>query len=274
MWHGNEAKESPVLVSWDRICKPVKQGGLGFKNLHKWNIAFIGKYVWWIEAKVDHLWVRWIHALGLEEDLLGKEILNQFLFYASWRATGQQYTSKLGYRWLEEEGMKVEWHPWMSNRMLQPKHAFFIWLAAQNRLLTQDRLFKMNIIQTNCCFLCGTEEETQKHLFFKCGFSKRCMILLAQWMQITLPEQGVIHWWINLRVRSLMVKHVIAAGIATLMYQIWYHRNWSRVDQLVPRLGFVFQNVRTQLCARIRCKSDVKASSLAKQWIDSLIARK
>ncbi|XP_074271584.1 uncharacterized protein LOC141595519 [Silene latifolia] len=157
--------------------------------------------------------------------------------------------------------------------MLQSKHAFFIWLAAQNRLLTQDRLSTMNIIQSNCCFLCGNEEESLEHLFFKCGFSKRCMLLLGQWMQITIPEQGVIHWWIHLRVRSLMVKHVMATGIANLMNQIWYYRNCSRVDQLVPRPGLVFQNVRTQLCNRIRCKSEIKMSSEAKQWIDSLIAR-
>ncbi|XP_074313969.1 uncharacterized protein LOC141649172 [Silene latifolia] len=291
LWHGNEAKERPALVSWDRICKPVKQGGLGFKNLHKWNIASIGKYVWWIEAKADHLWVRWVHAIYLKHQnwhnynpspssswawrkiCWVKEILKQFLFEASWKATGQQYTSKIGYRWLDEEGMKVVWHPWMSNRMLQPKHTFFIWLVAQNRLLTQDRLLKMHIIQANCCFLCGSEEENIDHLFFNCLFSKRCLNLLAQWLQVIIHENEVIHWWIHLRVRSLLVKHIIAAGVATLMYQIWYYRNYCRIDQVVPRPVIVFQSVRTQVCTRIRCKTEIGMSSIAKKWTDSLIAR-
>ncbi|XP_074313430.1 uncharacterized protein LOC141648600 [Silene latifolia] len=255
------------------------------------DIASLGKYVWWIEAKADHLWVLWIHAIYLKhQNWLNynpspssswawrkicwvKELLKPFLYDANWQASGQQYTSKLGYSWLEEDGMQVVWHPWMSNRMLQPKHTFFIWLVAQNRLLTQDRLLKMHIIQANCCFLCGDEEESVDHLFFKCVFSKRCLQLLMQWLQVIIPKNGVIDWWIHLRMQSLMVKQIIAAGIATLMYQIWYYRNCCRLEQVVPRPAMVFHMVRTQVCARIRCKNEKGVSSIAKQWTDIVFAR-
>ncbi|XP_074301032.1 uncharacterized protein LOC141632378 [Silene latifolia] len=63
LWHGQETRESPALVSWDLICRPKRQGGLRLKNLHLWNIAAIGKYMWWIESKEDHLWVKWVHAV-------------------------------------------------------------------------------------------------------------------------------------------------------------------------------------------------------------------
>ncbi|XP_074292235.1 uncharacterized protein LOC141619108 [Silene latifolia] len=58
LWHGIEMKESPSLVAWDQICKPIKKGGLGLKHLYWWNIAAVAKYVWWIAKKTDHLWVR------------------------------------------------------------------------------------------------------------------------------------------------------------------------------------------------------------------------
>lgn len=33
-------------VAWDSLCKPKSAGGLGFRNVMLWNIAFIGKYVY------------------------------------------------------------------------------------------------------------------------------------------------------------------------------------------------------------------------------------
>ncbi|XP_074264051.1 uncharacterized protein LOC141586650 [Silene latifolia] len=63
LWHGSDPKENPALISWDNVCKPMRQGGLGLKNLHQWNIAVVGKYVWWVAKKADHLWVRWVHAI-------------------------------------------------------------------------------------------------------------------------------------------------------------------------------------------------------------------
>ncbi|XP_074298927.1 uncharacterized protein LOC141629907 [Silene latifolia] len=50
-WHGQEQKESPALVSWNQVCKPRRKGGLGLKSVTSWNIALMGKYVWWVEKK-------------------------------------------------------------------------------------------------------------------------------------------------------------------------------------------------------------------------------
>ena len=68
-WHGQEEKESPALVSWANICKTEKQRGLGLKDIHFWNRAFVGKYVWWIAQKVDHLWVHWVHSVYIKEEV-------------------------------------------------------------------------------------------------------------------------------------------------------------------------------------------------------------
>ena len=33
-------------MRWDRLCKPKTHGGLGFKKLHQFNIAMLGKEGW------------------------------------------------------------------------------------------------------------------------------------------------------------------------------------------------------------------------------------
>ncbi|XP_074278014.1 uncharacterized protein LOC141601619 [Silene latifolia] len=43
-------RENPPLVSWDSIFQPRRQGGLGIKRYHEWNVAAIGKYT----LRMDH----------------------------------------------------------------------------------------------------------------------------------------------------------------------------------------------------------------------------
>ncbi|XP_074277978.1 uncharacterized protein LOC141601582 [Silene latifolia] len=67
LWHGTDNKQSPSLVCWQAICRPRKQGGLGLKHQYAWNVALMGKYVWWIASKADILWVRWVHAVYIKQ---------------------------------------------------------------------------------------------------------------------------------------------------------------------------------------------------------------
>lgn len=37
LWKGDTGKTRGARVSWDDTCYPKKEGGLGLKNLEKWN---------------------------------------------------------------------------------------------------------------------------------------------------------------------------------------------------------------------------------------------
>ncbi|XP_074299616.1 uncharacterized protein LOC141630756 [Silene latifolia] len=202
LWYGNDSKESPMLVSWETVCRARKQRGLGIRDFHAWNLAAIGKYAWWVAQKTDHLWVKWVHAIYIknsnwEEYEPGvnsswawrkicqvKHLLKDYIF----RADIDHYNSKIGYQLLKPDMDKVTWYPWVLNQWIIPKQAFLCWLIAHHRLTTQDRLLRMHIIQSNLCFLCGLHEESHEHLFFSCAFSQRCRDLIANWCLIELPS--------------------------------------------------------------------------------------
>ncbi|XP_074315589.1 uncharacterized protein LOC141651791 [Silene latifolia] len=179
----------------------------------------------------------------------------------------------MGYSWIVDQGVPVVWHPWMSNRVLVPRHSFFIWLTVQNRLLTQDRLCKMKIIQENRCFLCGVDEENIEHLFFECCYAKKCLELVRIWLQVDIPVNLVLSWWVKKKMHSLLIKHILGAVIASLMYHLWQARNQSRIDHYVPRPERLIQCIRNEVLARVRGKSLILKSQLARVWIENCLSR-
>ncbi|XP_028085283.1 uncharacterized protein LOC114286328 isoform X3 [Camellia sinensis] len=47
-WSGCEFRTHGAKVSWENICYPKNEGGLGFKSLEIWNKATIAKHIWFL----------------------------------------------------------------------------------------------------------------------------------------------------------------------------------------------------------------------------------
>ncbi|XP_074278530.1 uncharacterized protein LOC141602115 [Silene latifolia] len=254
LWHGNEHKESSALVSWDAICQPKRQGGLGLKHFHEWNVAAIAKYAWWIAVKDDHLWV--------------KDTFKELLFESKWSRSGLRYTIGTGYNWLMPEKEQVSWYPWVKKRWIIPEHSFYCWLVVPQRLLTQDRLMRMHILNQNCCYLCGAKEETHDHLFFDCVFSVKCKNLVSSLCKVRFPNQNSIEWWLNCRSRNIGRKKGMAVILASLYYWIWTARNKCRVDGFLWRPEFILQRVRSDCCMRLSMIKSTNAKFVT--WFASI----
>ncbi|XP_074299625.1 uncharacterized protein LOC141630765 [Silene latifolia] len=246
----------------------------------------LGKYVWWIEQKADHLWVKWVHAVYIKGKVWKdyeptvnsswdwrkicqvRTVLRQVLYGGN--GSGGNYSTLQGYKFLVPEGEQVPWYPWIRIGWIIPRHRFLVWVVAQQRLLTQDRLMKMGIVQTNVCLFCGVEEESHEHLFFRCVYSERCRALIATWCCIDIPMTSCVDWWLKWRVRDICRKRIVAMILASLMQHVWWSRNVCRVEQYIHSPKLVASLVRNEIRMRIRSCRIVSIKSSVKHWIEKL----
>ncbi|KAL4347259.1 hypothetical protein GQ457_17G000100 [Hibiscus cannabinus] len=61
-WSGKGSARGWPLVAWDDICLPKAAGGIGFKDLHLFNIALLGKQIWRLLSAPGSLLYRTLRA--------------------------------------------------------------------------------------------------------------------------------------------------------------------------------------------------------------------
>ena len=56
LWGSTEDVDKFHLVKWEVVCSPFSSGGLGIKNLRKFNEALLGKWLWRFGTEREALW--------------------------------------------------------------------------------------------------------------------------------------------------------------------------------------------------------------------------
>ncbi|KAH0689336.1 hypothetical protein KY289_016694 [Solanum tuberosum] len=145
-----------ALVSWDKMCIPKSVGGLNLVNLKVWNKAAILKIYWDIEQKQDRLWIKWIHSYYIKGQSMEevrvpaqacwmvRKILGtkEMLHILHNEVVGKKSMIRLAYKQMLGSFSKVEWRNLICCNSARPKAIFTLWLQAQNKLLTKDRMLK------------------------------------------------------------------------------------------------------------------------------------
>lgn len=62
IWGAKNGERKWHSVSWNAFLEPKENGGLGMKDLHKFNNALIMKLGWGLIARPEALWVRVLHS--------------------------------------------------------------------------------------------------------------------------------------------------------------------------------------------------------------------
>ncbi|XP_074300637.1 uncharacterized protein LOC141631929 [Silene latifolia] len=127
LWGGNDLYLRAPAIHWDQCCRSKSEGGLGFKATKVWNKAILGKYIWWIANKKDHLWVKWINHVYMKGthwtiytpptdcSWTWKKIAHLMGIFRSayvndkWNGTIKDYSVQEGYRWLRPSLPQVHW---------------------------------------------------------------------------------------------------------------------------------------------------------------------
>jgi hypothetical protein len=63
---GDESKLH--LVNWNQVCCPLRSDGLGIQKLHKFNQAFLRKWLWRYANESEALWYKIIKAKYEDQD--------------------------------------------------------------------------------------------------------------------------------------------------------------------------------------------------------------
>ncbi|XP_074288607.1 uncharacterized protein LOC141613762 [Silene latifolia] len=274
LWCGSSEYSKTPTVAWDKICNGKRQGGLGLKNEVMWNKAAIGKLLWWIHAHPNKLWVQWVHSIYMRGTAWDNY---QCPNKASWTwkkvcklktdmqpaysqnewstCPGKEYTIAKRYAWLHHSNSDIDWHHQVWNKWTVPKHAIIAWLYHHRGLNTKDKLFRLNIASDNLCCICGSEEETLQHLFFKCQYSKAVLSLIREWTGFCLPETRDQDWRRNARLSRLKVG-IINNILNAVTYHIWRQRNGSRHELQIQApagcLKMIQFEVRTKIQQQIK----------------------
>lgn len=69
LWAGTMAGPYNAKVGWDEVCHRKSEGGLGIRNLHRWNQALMARHIWNLFAnRRGNLWTEWVHAYFVKDD--------------------------------------------------------------------------------------------------------------------------------------------------------------------------------------------------------------
>ena len=59
LWGGTGEEFKFHLVNWPKVCSPIREGGIGIRNLSCFNRALLGKWLWRFASKPKACGERW-----------------------------------------------------------------------------------------------------------------------------------------------------------------------------------------------------------------------
>ncbi|KAK9756465.1 hypothetical protein RND81_01G099700 [Saponaria officinalis] len=241
LWEGTAQSTHAPPVAWDKVCSSKNAGGLGLKNLSYWNMAAVGKLVWWLVAKADRLWVQWVHHVYLKgvqwaDYMVGLNcswswrrictvmtVLKLGFITNVWSPSTIPYTVKEGYAWLTRDAIRVRWHN-------------VIW----TRLYTKDRQVRLGLQVDFSCCLCGAGMEDHAHLFFSCS-----------WLGRPVGEDWNWSFLKQLRNGSMLKRFILYAAFSGLIHHVWDMRNVCRIHHYVKSPNCIARDIKFELKVRL-----------------------
>nr|GEU36022.1 hypothetical protein [Tanacetum cinerariifolium] len=223
--HGDEARESEG--SWEVVCLPKNEGGLGVRRLDLFNKALMVPYIWNLITRKESLWVKWIHQYKLRGFVLVMEKLalfdaihnGEWLWPVDWFSKYPLLNSVV-VPTLSAMHDRLEWRDWLE--IVKPFSVNVVW----NCIHPRDAVVNWVFVSMHCS-LCDGQPDSHEHLFFDCGFSKQVWEVKSL---AGLPNViGSILIIVDLLIpfakqrsaRSVVANLVVAA----CSYYIWQERN-------------------------------------------------
>lgn len=66
VWSGSDVNPRKAKLSWEEVCRPKEEGGLGLRSLKDMNKVTQLKILWRLISNKSSLWVNWINSTILK----------------------------------------------------------------------------------------------------------------------------------------------------------------------------------------------------------------
>ncbi|XP_039169563.1 uncharacterized protein LOC120293857 [Eucalyptus grandis] len=188
LWKGPGLGRGGAKVSWDDVCLPKEEGGLGIRNLRDW-----------LETAVLSL---------------------------SGGASGLFSTS--AWQLIRKKKPRVNWASLIWNNAISPRYQFNLWLITKNRLPTQAMLLSHGRIADAMCAFCKSTPDSIDHLFFGCSISARLAFLWAArcnlpWRNRTWADN--LNWALKFLPGKDFYHSIARFSFGAPCHLIWKYRN-------------------------------------------------
>ncbi|KAK7280822.1 hypothetical protein RIF29_08334 [Crotalaria pallida] len=184
----------------------------------------------------------------------------------------QEYEIKDGYRYLMGAQPQFPWHRVIWNPLTVAKHQFTMWLLVHEKLRTKDNLQFMQV--SPLCVLCSGVDESCRHLFFECSWSKQLLQLAANWVGVDVMHFKFQNWlrWLRYGFKEKWRRQVVTAMVAACAYGVWSERNNRifRQQQFQPHQ--TFRLLQAELGTKLVFSKWAKASGPNNFLIDRIRA--
>ncbi|XP_074290810.1 uncharacterized protein LOC141617512 [Silene latifolia] len=250
LWEGGVEYNKAPLLSWQKVCSPKKEGGLGLKWSETWNIATVGKLACWHWRKVCQV-----------RDIVKQGFLND--------GNVGSYTVKGCYNWLRGRNDEVTWYKSVWCTLAAPKHAFIAWLVSQQALRMKDRLYVYKVVDDNLCCLCAMAIESHTHVFQDCPYTLQVMNLVTTSLGASFSSGNVLQQ-IKRRRWSSLRKKVTSAAIIAVWYYVWIQRNEAWVHHRLVCPSLVARQIATSLHNRFHTCCNKPIPSRDRLWLSKV----
>jgi len=124
---------------------------------------------------------------------------------------------------------------------IPPRVQFFLWLLANNRVLTRDNLAKMREVNDPTCFFCD-EKESVSHLFFHYCVAKHVWEFISVWLNRVVGTDFEFVASLRIANKNFMVCNTVTSAV---IWVIWKLRNslcfqglpWSGMNKVFAMVG-------------------------------------
>ncbi|XP_074300055.1 uncharacterized protein LOC141631258 [Silene latifolia] len=275
----DEGQKKLIMKSWSSCCTPYQEGGFNIKEILALNKCIICKWIWEIIKQLDGFWVTWNYTYNIKTGnfwIMQKKSNHS----ECWRSNlqvrdelmemagcGDNMQALLGscvrkgclklhllYEQFRKTCSTISWATIAWNRAILTKHSVFLVMAMQQKLATIDQLNIRGIPIINQCILCKANNETHKHLFFRCSYSGIVWRQLLAWMRIpnrTTKLGKELHCIAGRRVCKHWKAKWYSSCLGAAVYSLWEERNTRIFRGLEHQCDYIVKRVQYFVSVRL-----------------------